>query len=656
MSLIFDTITGVLLGLPVVLPALAISCLGALVAWALGVRDLAILVVASTPVAFGSLLAVAQLLGWLGTGGPRLTAGVLVAAALAATFGGPFLARWSTHLRTFYVQRPARPGALPRAVWLVAGLAGLLSLAAWLPGFGDIGLPPQGNDDIWHGYLATRLTEMPTITAADVAPVTVGSADPVTVYPYGLHFAVAVASALTGFSVPTAMNGMWAVYTGLLLPLGSAVLCWQLLPGKRVAACVAAVSAVLFNVFPYALNGVMPYAVTLAFVPALLAVLAARAADRRTVPAATIAFVALGIFVSHPAVAVAGGIVGVLVVAEIVIREQSRVRALAGLGVPAVLTLAVCLPWIIRNRTLGAAASGAAAAPGTGEGYTAWAALRMVLTQASPWTPGQPALAVLVLIGLVVAVATRRAWSVAVGYGIFAALFVAVLAGIPALTMLTGPWYGNWHRLIAVSAAVAPVLIGGGVTWTADAVLRLARGRRTSAPLGRIVLAAGIVVAVIASMESAKYVLRGQSTVASAWKTPRLVTADDVLLFERLARLTEARPGEQVLNNWPDGSTWMYAVAGVRPAVPYAATTTLVPAWSAALAAPSAIGTSPELCRLLLDNDVGFAIGKRVGLAGTGGTLEQSLRQAPELFTPLFSNPAGTIFRLDRQALRDCIE
>ena len=649
MDLISSTISGVLFGLPALVPALAVTLLGALVSRALGLRDVPSILVISTPVAIGSLTATAQLLGWAGLGGLRLTVGVLAGACVLA----PVVAR--TPLGTRLSRHRADPPVtypLPLTVWLAAAFGGLCGLAAWLPGIGEVGLPPQGNDDIWHGYLATRLTEMPLITADRVAPVVTGSADPVTVYPYGIHLALGVAQTVTGSSIPLAMNGMWAVYAGLLVPIGVALLSWRLFPAHTLTAAVAAVSALLFNAFPYALNGVMPYTVTLSMVPGLLAVVVGRMRSTVATPSLVIAMAILGIFASHPAVAVVAVVLGVLVAAETLVGLPTRLPALGRMILPAFLAVLVCLPWVVRSRSLGAAATGAAASPGTGEGYTLARAVEMVLLQATPWTPGQPALAVLVVVGALAVLVRRRGWSLLAGYLCFAALFVAVLAGIPVLARLTGPWYGNWHRLIAVSVLVAPVIVGLGMSGAADLVRwATALSRRPVAV--RAIASVAMVGALVVTVESAKYLARGQSTVSTAWQSVGLVTEADVRLFRRLAAITDNRPAVQVLNNWPDGSTWMYAVAGVRPAIPYQPTTALIPTWSAALN-PTALSENPNACRLLIDNNVEFALGKRFGLDGTGGTLEASLGAAPGLFEPIFANSGGTVFRVSRTALEDC--
>ena len=649
-DLIVGTVSGVLAGLPAIVPAIAVVLLGGLVARALGVRDLATIVVISTPLSFGALTLTAEVLGWVGLGGLALTAVVLVVASLV----GLVAPRVHLGLLDRFRGRaaPSSVAALPLSVWAAAAFGGLCGLAAWLPGIGDVGLPPQGNDDIWHGYLATRLSEMPAITADRVAPVTTGSADPVTVYPYGLHLAIGIGHTVTGMSIPMTMNGMWAVYAGLLLPIGCATLCWRLFPSNVVAAAAAGVTSVLFNAFPYALNGVMPYTVTLSLVPGFLVAVATRLLSPASMPTMVIPLAALGIFVSHPSVAVVAAVLSLLLVVELLLRERSRLRALSSLLLPTGLVVIVCLPWIIRSRSLGAAATGAAASQGNGEGYSVWGGTRLVLTQTTPWTPGQPILAALVLLGVVTVLMRRRGWSLVVGYLSFAALFVAVLAGIPFLARLTGPWYGNWHRLIAASIVIAPVLAGVGASGAYDLVRRAMLNSRS--PLAaRAIAIVAIIVGLGAALGSATYLARGQSTISSAWQAPRLVTDADVRLFHELSELTQDDPTEQVLNNWPDGSTWMYAMAGVRPAIPYQPTMALIPPWTTALT-PSTLVESPDACRLLLDNNVAYALAKRRGLGGTGGTLEQALIQTPDLATPVFSNSGGTVFRLQVGALRDC--
>ena len=650
MHLITDTVSGVWSGLPAVLAALVPALVGAVSAISLGVRDRLTIAVVAVPMSIGMLTASAQIMGWLDIGDLRLAAVLPLVVS-----GGYGLAR------ALWLRKRGATGSrssaealtpVPAIVWACIGLAGAMSLAAWLPGFGDTSLPPQGNDDIWHGYLAARLADMPAVTAADVAPVTTDAANPVTVYPYGVHLVLAVGHAVTGATLPTVINGTWVVHVGLALPVGVAALCWRLLPGKRVAASVTALSSVLFTVFPYALNGVMPYAVTLALLPALVAAVVTRVRAPSALPAPVLALMALGLFVSHPSVALAAGAVACLVLVELLLRDKpDRIGALRSLVTPVVLTIVIAIPWILRSRSLGSAASGGATGTAaSGQGYQVDEAIWTLAKLQSPWTPGQPWLAVTVLLGLVLAVLRLRAWSVAVAYLMFGGLYVGALAGVDALSSLTGPWYGDWHRLFSTSLALAPILVGTGVAAAVEGVQAIVDARRRPI-LTRSVVAIALALGVLGALEAARYVVRGQSTVSSAWQSPRLVTGDDLALFERLADLTNRR--SKVLNNWLDGSTWMYATTGARPAIPYQPTTALIPEWNKALN-PGELSVDPLACQFLLDQHVTYALGKQVGLAGSGGTLQTALQGSPSFFTPVMSNPAGTIFVVNRARLRDC--
>ena len=154
---------GVTSGVPSVASAFVFLAFGGAAAWLLGIRSRLLLVVAALPVGIGLLALTSQVVGGLGLQTSIvIQAGVaLGVAALLATM------RWLRTRKASSVRTTtAPPGPI---VWAGAALGSAIAMGVWLAGIGDFGLPPQGNDDIWHGYVVERLIHMPAITADTVA-------------------------------------------------------------------------------------------------------------------------------------------------------------------------------------------------------------------------------------------------------------------------------------------------------------------------------------------------------------------------------------------------------------------------------------------------------------------------------------------------------
>ncbi len=139
------------------------------------------------------------------------------------------------------------------------------------------------------------------------------------------------------------------------------------------------------------------------------------------------------------------------------------------------------------------------------------------------------------------AVGARRAWPHP--YGRAVTLLIALLMGLAVLArvtrggLLTSPWDGDGDRLVAQTAALLPVLLGGGL----ERLLPRAR----DVGLARIV---AIVVGLSATLAVVQGVLVAQQGLGGF----SVVTSDDRLAFAWLAE--HARPGETVLDDHPTPS------------------------------------------------------------------------------------------------------
>lgn len=633
---------GLMTGVPAVVVAAGIVVYGGVLVWLLGTRTPQLIVVESLPVAIGALALTSAAMGSVGLSAPLpMTAlGTLLVAAgfglVRRRIGGPT------------ADRERDPETWEATVWLGAAVGAAVGVAAWVGGIGDFGIPPQANDDIWHGYLVERLTHMNEITPWTVAPTLTESSTPVAYYPYGAHLVAALAHQLTGVTVPELLNGAWLVWIAALFPAGIAVAARSIFRQGPWVSLAAGALAGGVTLFPYLTNGVFSYSVALAMVPGFLAALH-RAMLGLDSPRAVIVLAALGLFITHPAGALVAAVIGGLMLAEHVVRVGvSRLARDAALrvGLVGVIAGTAGIPWVVAVGSVGVGAPATNAAVNTPA-----TAATMAASLASPWTPGQPLLAALVLVGAAATVSRREGIGWTVGWALFGVLYAGVLAGSEFITSLTGPWYGNWYRLAGVLGLMAPLLAGLGlvsaVRWVAHLPPRVVPRTRPVRWIGAgvLVLAVGAAVAYDAA--------RGQSIVRTAWHAPMLVTADDIrVLGELSARLTD---GDRVLNSPRDGSTWMYPLYEARPLQPYVYPQ---PVWLAELLAGTGAYADPAAqCSGLAEIGATYALVKEV--RGDEGTLAYDVagfvRRWANLFILVVDGASTTAYRIDRDALADCV-
>lgn len=617
---------------------------GAISLFLLGVRDRLLLVAASVPTTMGVLALTAQLVGGVGfrCGALAIGAVALPLCAAAGALQHVFDRRTKGHAPRI---RLAPAEALP---WVGAGVGGLLGSGAWIAGIANFNLPPQNNDDIWHGFLIARLGHLHHITASSVAPVLAERTSPVEYYPYAAHLAAAFVRSVSGVSVPSIMNASWVVVAGFMLPFGVTALARALVPGRPMLATLAGVGAPGFTVFPYVINGLWPYALALACVPAFLALVLHRLDSPRAVPPLAIAVGVVALTVAHPAAAAVAAVAVALIVLLRLAEERRRAvvpitRLLLACGIGVLLLL----PWLV-------AAPASAARPETvapsasSFGQALWMTLRL----ATPWTPGQPAFAALVVAGtLVILMRLRQAVGVVATYWLFALLFAGVLADTRQIVGLTGVWYGDWYRLAAVLGLFAPVIAATAVTELASVTVRMWR----AADRTRAVQISGIAAALallLVSAEAIRYVLRGEAVVQATWKQNHVVTLSDVQLFTVLRRYV--KPNEAVLNDWQDGSTWMYAIDEVDPAIPYDSTVKKVRSRMVLFYSVGSLGTNPSTCKIVLNDHVTYALVKTAHVPGGSGSFDDAVRSNPSMFVAVARGTTGTIYRLNAPALKRC--
>jgi hypothetical protein len=630
-------VEGVTSGIPSAGAALIIVGIGTACSVLMGVRSWLLALTTSVPIAIALLITSSQLTGSIGLEIPivghaaialALTAGIAVVLGLA----GGHVAAWPSFLRE-------RDLGL---AWIGAAIGALMALGVWLAGIGDFTIPPQANDDIWHGYLVERLTAMPSITAFSVAPTQVDAPTPIVFYQYGLHLAAAFMHDVTGISVAEALNGIWLVHIGVMMPLGVAALTSHLVPDHPWAAFWAGAFSPGIAIFPYATNGILPYTAALAMGPGMLALLVSYLRGNGGTSAVAVAAAAVGIFTTHPSGAVAIAVASALLSAEELVAHRRAPRVtLRRLGATAALALAWAGPWLLASQQRELGESGQAIS------FTLPDAIGMAVTLGSPWSAQQPMVAGLAAVGITATVLGRRGVGLSVSVIVFLVLFVSIAVGERWAAELTLAWHANWYRVLAMAGLLASPLAGLGTARLID----LARSRRPDSV--RVALAATIAIVAVAVVGIGHGAGHGQSIVRAAWHDQELVTSSDVRLFETMAR--RLPENSKVLNSPRDGSGWMYALSNVVPIQPYVYGRSR--SFVELLDGTGPYGESAPACRALANLGATHALVK--GIRGDISDEEYDIgafvvRHHP-IFTQIIASEGAILYEIDNEALHDCV-
>lgn len=504
-----------------------------------------------------------------------VAAGTVVVAAV----GGALVALGALARRFLPVDDPAPAGRAPRAV--VPAVVGGTVVAAVLAGFSvvrGLGRPDvvsQSFDALFHLNVVRWVLDSGDASPFGVLPLTSPESSPSAFYPTGWHALTALVAQVGGpfdASPVVAANVVVFVVAGVVWPLGCVVLAHAVVGPKPWLLAGAAVLSQGFVAFPWLIDRwgvlwpqVLGTAVAAPFVG--LAVMVVR--PHRDAPRAPFrlllaaALVALGCGLAHPGSAL---LAGLLVV----------VFALVS-GLPALL-----LPWRGTRHQWWTAAWVAlavlVAAAGTvvvwprlaavGSG-TDWPATRSVgaavleeLRGAPAGAGGSAVVAVLVLIGLVVA-ARRLRWRwLAVGHVVLVTLDVFAASVDSGLSQqLTGFWYNDRYRLAATVPVTGVVLAVLGAGWLARTVTR----RRARA---------GVAVLVVAVLAGTVPQVRGNgdqlglTNARAAEEVPEsFVSLGEQRFLEDLREYVPV--GDVVVGDPWDGSSFAYALGGVEVLYPH---------------------------------------------------------------------------------------
>jgi hypothetical protein len=486
--------------------------------------------------------------------------------------------RWPTRM-------DVRRSAEPVVGFVLVLVAAVLAVQTWSEVLGgSLATVPQEHDMITHTLLTAYIEDTGRAAPWRAFPVDVLSGLPGTYYPSGFHSVAALVGAWSGDPV-AAVNATMLVVFALFLPLGLYGLAAQLRPGTlpHVAGGAAAVVGVMAYRPTYAImhdGGVLANAMAISLsagaIAGLLVLRGRRVVTGRwgaALDVAAVAMLAVGAFAVHPTSA---AIVGVSVIAWSLGDLVHRARR------------AEMTRWLL-TIVAGGAVGGLLLFPllrsaGKISTVTSWPrdfevvtfSRGMGIVLGMPYlgffdqsdSKSQAALAGLTLLGVGIALWSRRYLGALLTWVVWSAILLAFLSGssIPGLTSVTEVFYNSYLRISGVLgpfqwvlAGIAVSSVSLAVTRVCAAVLRLLPTGplllRVSRPLGAATAALLVLLLVFATHDLR--VVNAQALV-DRYAQPLFTRVDgnDRAAFAWLRG--HVQPGERVMNNANDGSTYMY--------------------------------------------------------------------------------------------------
>lgn len=441
---------------------------------------------------------------------------------------------------------------------LVAGIAiGCVIWAAALPG----GVaPPPNYDASHHGFISARIANLET-TEPDVILATDVGTGALNFYPTGLHTAAALVHRISGSSIADALLGLVVIYAGVVLPVGMYRLARELAPDAPLVAGFTAFLVPMLPLFPYKPMGWggIGTIIGMAMLPATCVLIQQSLTARWGLGSALLSGLGvmsilathtseLALLVLFSCLLVVGrlGWTGALRRSRQLVVRGTVVGAVAGALMLSTLGGIVNVdPADIRHPT-----------------FTLSSAVRAIADLAIFTPVRQRGLAILVLIGLALAVARRRHLTWLAGGAIVVVLYLIAALSDPAalITQVTTTVWFRQPERVAYNFAYFTAFFGAVTLGWSTGVLR-----RLLPPKKLADFLAPFVVAVIA------FGIMGLPTAMATSKMVRAffqhfspVRSEEVAAFRYLAK--HAGPDDRVLNDGnADGSLWMYAYARVTP-------------------------------------------------------------------------------------------
>ena len=494
------------------------------------------------------------------------TAAVGLVVVLLVAFGGRLLVR---RLRSApAVEAPARTWSPAADVGTAAAVvaAALVGVAAVLGGIRTLGAVPQDWDAVFHANGIRLIADTGDGSLVGMGRVNWFETDFTVYYPNAYHLLATVVYQLTGASVPTVLNAHTVLVPGLLaLALVALV---RRSGGRPVLAAGAALAAVATtSLYDMLWRGpLLPFATGVVLTPVVV-VLVLELLDAPSVraalgPAAAFALGVAGLLCLHPAILIGA----VLFTLPAVVQRwwgapRAVPREVLRLAVPGIVAAAVCALQL----------AGALGSSGNLDNidwpavYPMPEAVGRLLLFGSDTPTVQLVLAGVLVLGFLGYRALGALRWVGVSAALFGVLYVAAASSDePWVATVTGLWWNDRYRLVALAAVPMAVIVGNGVAEVQRRVAgALAHGPlRTHPTVVGAVTAAAVLGGFVLATDGLYLDRNAERMTQNSGEGPA-VSSLEIEGMRAVARIVP--PGERVLNDRGDGSAWMYALTGVLP-------------------------------------------------------------------------------------------
>ena len=506
--------------------------------------------------------------------------GIVVLTAVVA-FGAWLLAR----------RRRSERGPRDRAAvtWAAVGvlvLAFVLVSVRFAVGFGHPDSISQTYDAVFHLNGVRYI-----LSTGDADPLTFGTLDHAfggsgSFYPNLWHMIASIVVAGSGASIPVGVNALSIVIGALIWPLSVLLLVRQLLGPRVVTLLVAGALSASFAAFPLLLVqfGVLyPNMLGISILPASLAALIMALRFSSDAALGTVVnwvlFVVLipGLALAHPNALISLMLIGAPLAVAFGVRWLLRARRRHASArsyilaiVVSVVVVAGCLVAFVALRPSRTAAGWA---PSLGPRRALWD----LVLNAQFWPPAI-GITLLVALGIVAAFVSRRhRWLV--GSFVLLEILYFITAYLPVgdwRYLLTGTWYSDVFRIVALIPVVFIPLSTYGVVWIGDMFAKiLVRDRSGSARSTRAATRAAVAVSLVVAAVVTVGAQVGPSMTTETRATTQFYRMDSnsVLLnwAERalIERVPQEVPQNAVIAADPwTGASLVWALADRRALVP----------------------------------------------------------------------------------------
>jgi hypothetical protein len=470
------------------------------------------------------------------------------------------------------------PGRIAQVAGLLIALAGVgLGVRMWHQGLGSWQTPTQEHDTVTHAVL-TAFTHFTGQAAPwQVLPIDVVHDTAVQFYPPGFTDICALLTDIFGDTM-LSLNLTTVAFMVVVLPLSVAAFTAAVLRHGRVgrgwvelgAGVAAFVSVQLYRpgiAFAHD-GGVLPNAAAMALTPGLVAVMLV-IGKRHWGRAVLVGVAAAGAFNLHPSALTSVALTTVAAMIGLLFTRAGRlafVRALLPLVLAGVVAVVLVIPDVLALLRLGGGT--VVDAPATIRGAPLGASFEYLarLPYGGYFDPsgtlGQLTLGVLGLAGALLAVLSRRSWTLVTAWLFWAAVVVSFHnspnSGFGA--MIGRYYYRVANRLDTHVYLMIPPLVGVGFV-VAGLVVATARARNPIPARARPLVAAGLVVVVLGVLTVTTfrgYMNTGALSLSQRYAAPQFVRYDNADDAAAAWLHEHAAPGETILNNANDGSTLLY--------------------------------------------------------------------------------------------------